>query len=111
MGRKVFVECKKVCIFFLTSYALLYLGLIFQKLSIQLTVNVQFKFCQRLDSNRGLLSWKRPLYQLSDNHCPIYDLILGSLFFSLSWLIQWLTCCLEVSGYNSSKFLLTWYDN
>ena len=32
--------------------------------------NIQYKFCQWLDSNRGLWYWKQLLCQLSHNHCP-----------------------------------------
>ena len=35
--------------------------------SIELTLNIQYKFCQWLDSNCGPLE---PLYQMSHNHCP-----------------------------------------
>ena len=37
--------------------------------SIQLTM-FTINFFQWLDLNRGPLFWKRPLYQLSLNHCP-----------------------------------------
>ena len=43
---------------------------LFSSFSMQLTVNIQCKFCRWLDSNHGPLDWKRPLYQLSRNHWP-----------------------------------------
>ena len=36
-------------------------------------------FCRWLELNHGLLDWKRPLYQLSHNHCP-FGLVLSLLF-------------------------------
>ena len=39
--------------------------------SIQLTINVWFKYADDWIRTEDLYCWKRPLYQLSQNHCPV----------------------------------------
>ena len=58
------------------------------QISIQLTLNIQYKFADAWIRPADLWDRKRPLYQLSHNHCP------DSLFFKLIIFIRASIFCL-----------------